>query len=83
MLKELAFSPGHTMEPIIKVADLVQPGADVQLLVDDITAAQRAHRVLDNVLHCVDADCRASWTGAQLGCTDGFMQATAEGHKAF
>ena len=40
-----------------KLADLVQPRADVQLLVDNVAAAQRAHRVLDNILHCVDTDC--------------------------
>ena len=66
----------------VVLADLVQPGADVQLLVDDVAAAQRAHRVLDNILHCVDADCMASWASTQLGCTDGSMHATAEGHKA-
>ena len=77
MLKDKGIQPRayHGMLP--KVADLVQPGADVQLLVDDVAAAQRAHRVMDNVLHSVDADCMASWTGTQLGCTASSMQATA------
>ena len=41
----------------VVLADLVQPGADVQLLVDDMAASQRTHRVLDNVLHRIDTNC--------------------------
>ena len=41
----------------VVLAQLVQLGADVQLLVDDMAAAQRAHRVRDHILLQVDADC--------------------------
>ena len=64
------------------VADLVQPGADVQLLVNDMATAQRAHRVQDDILHCVDADCMAPWEFAlSLAVLSALCKALLRGAK--